>query len=127
MADGEMTDILAPFAPFIAAASQKYGVRTSLIRAHIMKESGGDSNAIGDGGRALGLLQIHKDAATEMGFVWAELKDPEKNIDCGVGYLAKQIKRFGTIPIALMAFNQGPTVIGHAKAYSDAVLTLEQP
>lgn len=114
---------LDAFEPFIQAASAKYGIRPELIRAQIMHESAGDPNCIGDNGNAIGLLQIHKAAAFEMGFSWNDLKDPAKNIDCGVGYLAKQMKAMGgNEEWALAAFNQGPTVIGRAKHYADAIL-----
>ena len=57
-----------------------------LIVALIVVESGGDPNAVGDHGKARGILQIHKacwqDGTQELGVDWPyeDVWDPEKSI-----------------------------------------------
>jgi soluble lytic murein transglycosylase-like protein len=111
----------------IAAAAAKYGVDAALIAAIIQHESGGDPNAMGDGGLATGLMQMHMSAALDVGVAWKDLKgNPALQIDAGTRYLKRLIDQFqGNVPWALAAYNQGPTVIGKAKAYADAVLALK--
>jgi len=62
--------------------------QNTLLSAIIQVESGGDPNAIGDGGRAVGILQIHpimvKDVNRILGHERYTLEDrysPEKSIE----------------------------------------------
>lgn len=130
-----MTDILAPFEKYIQASCAKHGVEPRLVRALMMHESGGNPFAIGDGGNALGLCQIHPSACLDLGVSWTTLKTAiaSKNTDLaakfgieyGVAYLAMMIKRFNDVKWALAAYNRGPTVIALGKSYAEAVLALE--
>lgn len=113
------------FEDLIAAASSKYGVRAALIAAVIQHESGGDPNAVGDNGLAHGLMQMHPSAAQTVGADYSKLFDPATAIDAGTAYLAFCIKHCGGDEIwGVAAFNQGPTVIGRARAYVGAVMAL---
>lgn len=113
------------FDDIIAAAAAKYGVPAALISAVIQHESGGNPDAVGDGGQALGLMQMHPAAAAQVGADWYALKDPAKAIPAGTAYLAIMLKSFGgDIAWALGAYNQGPGVMGKAKHYADAVKAL---
>lgn len=113
------------FDDIIAAASARYNVPADLIRAVIQHESGGDPNAVGDGGQAVGLMQMHPSAAAQVGADWYGLKDPASAINAGTAYLALMLKQFaGDVAWALGAYNQGPTVMGKAKHYADAVKAL---
>lgn len=116
-----------PYDDLIAAAAAKHGVDPALIRAVIQHESGGDPTRLGDGGLAVGLMQMHMSAALDVGVAWKDLKgNPALQIDAGTAYLKKLIDQFqGNLPWALGAYNQGMTVIGKAKAYADAVLALK--
>lgn len=123
------------WAPLIEEASFKYQIRRDLLRADILHESNGDPLAIGDGGLALGLMQVHPSAAKDVGGDWGALKTlinaknresaAEMGITIGAEYLAKMLTLFrGNERLALMAFNQGPGVIGKADSYASAVLAL---
>jgi soluble lytic murein transglycosylase-like protein len=113
------------FEDLIASAAVKFGVRAELIAAVIHHESGGDPNAVGDGGRALGLMQMHRQAAEDVGFAWEDLRRPEVAIPAGAAYLSQMLRLCGNSEAwALAAYNQGPTVIHNAKRYSDAVMGL---
>ena len=87
---------------------------------------------------ARGLMQIRyyvgKGLAEEMGMAWKgreTLYNPVDNVRLGVYYLSKLIERFGSVEIALAAYNYGPTYIARLMArgqrlplyYSRKVLT----
>lgn len=124
------------YAEIIAPAAARYGLDPKLVTAQIIHESGGDPFAVGDGGKALSVLQVHLEACTDLGRAadWSRLeaciagKDPAAlvlGLDLGCAYLARMMHRFGgSAADALMAYNQGPTVIGQAVAYRNAVLGL---
>lgn len=112
--------------PLVAQYATKWGVRPSLLRAVIMHESGGDPSVTGDGGQAIGLMQMHPAAALSVGVEWAKLRgNPELQVDAGAHYLANQLARFQSDLWALAAYNQGPTVIGRGKTYAQSVLEIE--
>jgi soluble lytic murein transglycosylase-like protein len=119
----------------IAAAATKYNLPVSLVTADVQRESNFDPFAIGDGGAALGLMQVHSAAAQEVGVDWDTLRIAIANGDeanavalglqAGCGYLAKMMTLFANDQrLALMAYNQGETVISRADAYASAVLAL---
>lgn len=124
----------------IAAQSVKHGVPADLIAGVVQKESGGNPLAMGDGGLALGLMQIHPGAAKDIGLDWNALRkaietgDAEKAAELGieaVAYLALMLKEaHQDSRLALAAYNQGPSIIRNqtseeAKkgfAYADSIL-----
>ncbi len=119
------------------AGAQAFGVRAELVLAVILKESRGDPGAVGDGGLAIGLMQMHAPAASDVGVNWSDLTDnPELQVLAGAHYLRLQLDRFGGEErTALIAYNQGAGVagdpLGHAVAYAkgaryaDAVQAIE--
>jgi soluble lytic murein transglycosylase-like protein len=120
----------------IAAAASKHGVPLPLLTAQVAHESNFDPFAIGDGGEALGLLQVHPGAASDVGGNWAILKAAISNkdealavqlsLDIGAAYLAQMLTLFEDDPkLALMAYNQGPTVISRALRYAKAIINSE--
>src|SRR5258708_17079866 len=92
----------------IAAAATRHGVRPELLRALVQHESGFDPNAIGDGGRAIGLCQMHPEACSDVGANWAHMRNPGAALDAGAAYLAIMLDEFETERTALAAFNGGP-------------------
>lgn len=123
-----------PFDAAAADAASRCAIPLDLLRAVISHESNWNPLAIGDGGNALGLMQVHPDAATDVGKSWYLLRSAIWNkdtdtaaklgIDIGAAYFAKMLHQFKDPAWALAAYNQGPTVIAKAKAYADAVLSL---
>ncbi|MDE2467848.1 MAG: lytic transglycosylase domain-containing protein [Bradyrhizobium sp.] len=99
----------APFAAFIAEASQRFDIPAAWIRAVMRAESFSDVRATSPKG-AIGLMQI-------MPQTWAGLRqryhlgadpyDAHDNIIAGAAYLRELHDRYG-IPGFLAAYNAGP-------------------
>lgn len=86
-----------------------YNIDPSLIKSIIEVESEFSPNAISQKG-AIGLMQIMPETAFEMGIddPW----NPAQNITAGTKYLSILLKRYnGNLPLALAAYNAGPTMV----------------
>lgn len=95
--------------------SAHYGYDPALIVAVIMTESSFDPSSRSHRG-AVGLMQLlpntAESLAEETHRPWSgehALLDPTLNISLGVRYLAKLQKQFGSLEIALAAYNYGPS------------------
>lgn len=95
----------------ILVASRKYMLSPALIKAVVMAESGMNPNAKSRVG-AQGLMQLMP--ATAEGLGVTDPWDPTQNINGGSKYLRKNLDRFGSIELALAAYNAGP---GNVKKY----------
>jgi len=91
----------------IGKASRDSGLDSSLIRAVIHAESGGDSSAVSPKG-AIGPMQLMPGTAAELG---VDPRDPVQNILGGSRYLAALKKQFGNESMALAAYNAGPGAV----------------
>jgi Rod binding domain-containing protein len=99
-------DRLEQYEPIIAAASKKFNVPDSLIKAVITAESAGKHNAVSSVG-AKGLMQLMDGTATGLGV--KNSFDPADNILGGTKYLRQMLDEFGgNIDNALAAYNAGP-------------------
>ena len=93
----------------IMDASKTYGVDPSLIKAVIMRESAGKSNAVSTAG-AKGLMQLMDSTASDMGV--QKVFDPKENIMGGTKYLSQLLNRFnGDESLALASYNAGPAAV----------------
>ncbi len=82
-----------------------------LFTAMISAESAFDPTAVSSAG-ALGLGQLMPETAARLGV--QDPFDPAQNLDSAARYLIAQLERFGSIELALAAYNAGPErVTGH--------------
>lgn len=90
--------------PLIEKASAKYGVDSALVKSVIKAESGFRNEAVSRVG-ARGLMQLMPGTARALG---VDPTDPEQNIDGGTKYLKHLIDKFGSVKLAVAAYNAGP-------------------
>lgn len=106
--DGQAVDLDAIF----QAASEKYGVSVSLLKAVAKAESNFNPNAVSRCG-AMGIMQLMPGTAASLGVT--EPFDPEQNIMGGAKYLSGLLDQFGgDVRLAVAAYNAGP---GNVKKY----------
>lgn len=89
----------------IRKAAQTYHLPETLIAAVIHTESAFQADAVSPKG-AQGAMQIMPETQQELG-----LEDPcdaEANVLAGSAYLRRQLDRFGSLELALAAYNAGP-------------------
>ncbi len=100
----DQTDRILRWSKEIDAASKKYHVAPEIIAAVMEQESGGDPQAVSPAG-AIGLMQLMPATAR-----WLNVNPylPQENINGGTRYLARLINQFGSIQLALAAYNAGP-------------------
>ncbi len=92
----------------IQKASRMHKLPTDLIRALIHVESGGGIRGVYavSHANAQGLTQLLPNTAKEMG-----VRDPfdiEQNVIGGTGYLKRQVEKFDSLFLGLVAYNWGP-------------------
>jgi len=90
-----------------ATAARTHGLDVALLRAVAWTESRGRNDAVSPKG-ALGIMQLMPGTAAELG---VNPRDPGSNIAGGAAYLARQIQRFGSVPLGLAAYNAGPHAV----------------
>lgn len=92
----------------IAKAARTHGIDRKVLETLLLTESGFRKNAISHKG-AMGLGQLMPGTAAELGV--SDPFDPEENIDAAAYYLSKMLERFGSLKLALAAYNAGPTAV----------------
>lgn len=93
------------FGHMIDAVSKEHGVPQEIITAVVIVESLGNPKAVSHKG-AIGLMQLRPATAREMGI--SDPFHPYDNLWAGAKYLKRQWKRFGSLKLALAAYNMGP-------------------
>ncbi len=84
----------------------QYSIDPGLIRAMIEVESGFNPGAVSTAG-AQGLMQIMPETQKDLGL--ANPFEPDSNIEAGTRYFRYLLDRFESIPLALAAYNAGPS------------------
>jgi soluble lytic murein transglycosylase-like protein len=91
----------------VAEAAARHGVDPGLAAAVAWQESRFRQSAVSPKG-ARGVMQLMPETARDLG---VDPNDLYANIDGGVGYLARQVRRFGDVRLALAAYNAGPEAV----------------
>lgn len=91
----------------LADAARLQGLDPGLLEAVAWQESRGRMSAVSVKG-ALGVMQLMPGTAAELGVRIDDLAD---NIRGGALYLRRQLDRFGSVPLALAAYNAGPGAV----------------
>ena len=107
---------LQKFNSLIERYSQMNEIDPNLTRAMIYVESAGDPQAVSHKG-ARGLMQLMPATASDMGV--SNPLDPAQNIFGGTRYIQSLVKRFGSVDLALWAYNAGPELVKRKKLPSE--------
>jgi hypothetical protein len=98
----------ARFAPILARAAQRWNVSATLLAAQLYQESTFNPFARSNAG-ALGIAQFMPGTARAMGL--DDPFDPEQAIDAQAHLMRDLLRRFGSVPLALAAYNAGPGAV----------------
>src|SRR5690606_13651267 len=111
--DGERGGALPTFvperyAPAISRAAQRWNVSATLLAAQLKKESGFNPFAVSPAG-ARGIAQFMPGTAAAYGL--ANPHDPDAAIDAQAHLMRDLLRQFGSVPLALAAYNAGPAPV----------------
>jgi soluble lytic murein transglycosylase-like protein len=98
----------ARFAPMIIRAAQRWGVSAHLLAAQLYAESNFNPFARSPAG-AEGIAQFMPGTAHAYGLL--DPFDPEQSIDAQAHLMRDLLGRFGSVPLALAAYNAGPGAV----------------
>ncbi len=98
----------AAFAAPIAAAAQRWNVSAALLAAQLYAESGFNPSAVSPAG-AQGIAQFMPGTARSLGLT--DPFDATKAIDAQAHLMRDLLRRFGSVPLALAAYNAGPGAV----------------
>lgn len=96
------------FAPAIAAAAQRWNVSAALLAAQLYAESGFNPFAVSPVG-AQGIAQFMPGTARALGL--SNPFDATRAIDAQAHLMRDLLRQFGTVPLALAAYNAGPGAV----------------
>lgn len=103
---GALTGV-AQYSSLFTATSAQYALPSGLLAAVAETESGGNASAVSPAG-AQGLMQLMPSTASGLGVnPW----DPAQAIQGAAQLLSNYLHRFGSVPLALAAYNAGPGAV----------------
>ncbi len=120
----------ARYAHAIARAAQRHNVQGDLLAAQLQAESGFNPNAVSPAG-AQGIAQFMPATAVSVGL--RDPFDPNQAINAQAKLMSGLIRRFGSVALALAAYNAGPGAVqryggmppfAETKAYVARILLL---
>lgn len=99
--EGDITDMITRHAT-------ENGLDPDLVKAVVQTESNFNPTAVSPAG-AQGLMQLMPSTARGLGVENA--LDPDQNLAGGTAYLKNMIDKFGSVKLALAAYNAGPGAV----------------
>ena len=96
------------FAPILRDAAQRWNVSAKLLAAQLYAESGFNPFAVSEAG-ARGIAQFMP--ATARAFGLENPFDPAQAIHAQARFMRDLLRRFGSVPLALAAYNAGPGAV----------------
>ena len=106
-----------PYAAQIRSAAVANGIDPSLLAGLVYAESDFDPKSYSSCG-ASGLCQLMPGTAAGLGVT--DIWDVQQNLNGGAKYIAKQLKAFGRVDLALAAYNAGPGTVSSLGKVPDA-------
>jgi soluble lytic murein transglycosylase-like protein len=106
--DGKSSASRSAIAGLVQQAADRYGVSADVINAVIRAESDYDPSCVSSAG-AMGLMQLMPENCREYGV--SDPFDCAQNINAGVRQLKQMMDRFGSLDLALAAYNAGPGAV----------------
>lgn len=100
---GSLGSVPPALAPLFLASAARHGLSPQLLAAVGKVESGFDPNAVSPAG-AEGLMQLMPSTAAALG---VDPLDPAQAIDGAARLLSQNIAEFGSVPLAVAAYNAG--------------------
>jgi len=97
-----------PYADLFVFAGRQHGVDPALLAAVAKAESAFNPRAVSHAG-AQGLMQLMPGTAKELGV--ADPFDPAQAVDGAARLLAEHLGTFGSVDLALAAYNAGPAAV----------------
>ena len=112
-ADGETgrglpSFVPAQFAAPLARAAQRWNISAALLGAQLYAESNFNPFAVSGAG-AVGIAQFTAPTARSLGL--DDRTDPIASIDAQAHLMRDLLRRFGSVPLALAAYNAGPGAV----------------
>jgi hypothetical protein len=96
------------FAPALSRAAQRWSVSAALLAAQLYRESGFNPFARSSAG-AQGIAQFMPGTAAALGL--RDPYDPAASIDAQAHLMRDLLRDFGSVPLALAAYNAGPAPV----------------
>lgn len=96
------------FLTFVRAAELRHALPEGLLDALVAVESAYRPDVVSRAG-AMGLAQLMPETARALGIL--DPFDPRANVDGGARFLRAMLDRFGSVALALAAYNAGPKAV----------------
>lgn len=113
------------FESLFVEAGRRWGIDPTVLAAQAQKESGGNVNAVSPAG-ARGLMQFMPATAAAMG---VNPLDPASAINGAARYMSEMLGQFGSLELALAAYNAGPGAVrraGNRAPYAETIRYVQQ-
>lgn len=117
------TPLPEEYAAYVVEVCEGYGLDPAVVFGVMQQESAYQADAIGDGGKAVGIMQVqprwHADRMARLGVT--DLTDPRQAVLVGCDYLAELLETYGDYPRALTCYRYGCLTVS-GEDYSGIVL-----